>query len=46
MEKQKKTIPTLYEWAGGMEAIENMIGHFYEKVVKDDLLIQFVLSNV
>lgn len=38
MEKQKKSIPTLFEWAGGMDSIESMITHFYEKVVEDDLL--------
>ena len=38
MEDSKKTIPSLFEWAGGMDAIENLITHFYSKVVKDDLL--------
>ena len=30
--------PTLYEWAGGREAIERMIGCFYDRVERDDLL--------
>lgn len=33
-----KTIPTLYEWAGGKEALEKLTHVFYEKVLKDDLL--------
>lgn len=37
MKKNPKT-PTLYEWAGGIEAIEKMITHFYEQVVEDDTL--------
>jgi hemoglobin len=32
------TTPTVYEWAGGQEAIENLTEVFYAKVVKDDLL--------
>src|ERR1700733_769906 len=31
-------VPTLYEWAGGREAIERMIGCFYDRVERDDLL--------
>ncbi|MFC8525869.1 group II truncated hemoglobin [Nocardia sp. NPDC057227] len=31
-------IPTLYEWAGGRPAIERMIGHFYDRVERDELL--------
>src|ERR1700742_2442183 len=31
-------VPSLYEWAGGREAIERMIGCFYDRVEKDDLL--------
>lgn len=34
-----KTIPTLYEWAGGKEALEQLTKVFYEKVFKDDLLL-------
>ena len=30
--------PTLYEWAGGRAAIERMIGCFYDRVERDDLL--------
>jgi hemoglobin len=30
--------PTLYEWAGGREAIERMIDRFYDRVEHDDLL--------
>ena len=31
-------VPTLYEWAGGQEAIERMISCFYDRVERDDLL--------
>ncbi|HMI03856.1 MAG TPA: group II truncated hemoglobin [Pedobacter sp.] len=31
-------IPTLYEWAGGKEALENLTELFYSKVLKDELL--------
>jgi hemoglobin len=31
-------VPTLYEWAGGREPIERMIGCFYDRVERDDLL--------
>ena len=35
---QNPNIPTLYEWAGGMETFEKLTALFYEKVLKDDLL--------
>ena len=38
MEKVQKSIPTLFEWVGGMDAIEKMITHFYNKVLANDLL--------
>lgn len=38
MNKQAKNIPTLYQWAGGLQAIEKWIVHFYDKVVEDPLL--------
>jgi hypothetical protein len=31
-------VPTLYEWAGGRTAIGQMIGCFYDRVERDDLL--------
>jgi len=31
-------IPTLYEWAGGKEALEKLTSVFYDKVFKDELL--------
>ncbi|HEY0611128.1 MAG TPA: group II truncated hemoglobin [Chitinophaga sp.] len=37
MEKGK-VIPSLYEWAGGKEALEQLTAVFYAKVLKDDLL--------
>jgi hemoglobin len=33
-----KKIPTLYEWAGGIEAFEALFKKFYEKVTHDELL--------
>jgi hemoglobin len=33
-------IPTLYEWAGGIEIFERLFRTFYEKVLKDDLLAE------
>ena len=33
-----KPVPTLYEWAGGMPAIEKLMDVFYKKVLKDELL--------
>jgi len=32
------TIPTLYEWAGGIDALEKLTTTFYEKVLKDKVL--------
>ncbi len=32
------TVPTLYEWAGGSAAIARLIGAFYDRVERDDLL--------
>jgi hemoglobin len=33
-----KTIPTLYEWAGGMPAFLKLTDIFYKKVLQDELL--------
>jgi hemoglobin len=38
MENPTKTVPTLYEWAGGMPAFEHLTEVFYDKVLKDELL--------
>jgi hemoglobin len=35
---QNNTIPSLYEWAGGMEVFEKLIVCFYEKVLDDELI--------
>ena len=37
MEKQE-ILPTLYDWAGGREALEKLTKLFYEKVALDELL--------
>lgn len=33
-----KQIPTLYEWAGGKEALEKLTALFYSKVLQDEIL--------
>lgn len=33
-----KTVPTLFEWAGGQNAMDNLFTAFYGKVLQDDLL--------
>lgn len=37
-EKDKPNIPTLYEWAGGMQTFETLFDKFYDKVLADDIL--------
>src|ERR1700722_2388508 len=39
-------VPTLYEWAGGQDAIARMIGCFYDRVERDDLLSPFFPGGV
>jgi hemoglobin len=34
----KPGVPTLYEWAGGMPAFENLFDKFYDKVLADEVL--------
>ena len=34
----KRPIPTLYEWAGGMQVFEKLFDDFYNKVLADDVL--------
>jgi hemoglobin len=34
----EKTIPTLYEWAGGIEPLERLFKRFYERVPGDPVL--------
>lgn len=34
----KPAIPTLFEWAGGMPAFEQLFSKFYDKVLADELL--------
>ena len=35
---EKPTVPTLYEWAGGMPAFEQLFDKFYDKVPDDEIL--------
>ena len=39
-------LPTLFEWAGGRPALEAMIGAFYDRVERDDLLSGFFPGGV
>lgn len=41
-----KAVPTLYEWAGGRDAIETMINAFYDRVERDDLIAAFFPGGV
>jgi hemoglobin len=38
--------PTLYEWAGGRDAIERLIDAFYDRVERDELLSPFFPGGV
>jgi hemoglobin len=38
--------PTLFDWAGGHEALGRMINAFYDRVESDDLLSQFFPGGV
>jgi hemoglobin len=38
MSLETKKIPTLYSWAGGNEALENLTRVFYDKVLRDPML--------
>ena len=38
MSQDKPSVPTLYEWAGGMQVFENLFDSFYDKVLADELL--------
>jgi hemoglobin len=39
-------VPTLYEWAGGEEALRRLIDAFYDRVEADDLLSGFFPGGV
>jgi hemoglobin len=34
----RSTVPSLFEWAGGMPAFERLFDQFYDKVLADDIL--------
>ena len=46
MPKDPETPPTLYEWAGGGEAIERLINAFYDRVERDELISPFFPGGV
>ena len=35
---ENKPVPSLYEWAGGMPALETLFDQLYDKVLADDIL--------
>jgi hemoglobin len=37
-EAEQSPTPTLYEWAGGREALERMLNAFYDRVEEDELI--------
>ena len=39
-------LPTLYEWAGGLDALRRMIDAFYDRVERDDALTGFFPGGV
>ena len=39
-------LPTLFEWAGGLEAVRRLIDAFYDRVEADDLLSPFFPGGV
>ena len=45
MTREQET-PTLYEWAGGGDAIERLIDAFYDRVEEDELLSPFFPGGV
>jgi hemoglobin len=45
-EEDSATTPTLYEWAGGHQAIERLINAFYDRVEGDDLLSRLFPGGV
>lgn len=42
----ERTEPTLYEWAGGRDAIGRMINAFYDRFEQDELLAPFFPDGV
>ncbi|MGZ3944169.1 MAG: group II truncated hemoglobin [Mucilaginibacter sp.] len=38
MENDQKTVPSLYEWVGGMPVFVTLFDKFYDKVLVDDIL--------
>jgi hemoglobin len=39
-------VPTLFEWAGGAQALRRLIDAFYDRVERDDLLSPFFPGGV
>jgi hemoglobin len=43
---ERPEVPTLYEWAGGQQAIARLINTFYDRVEHDDLISPFFPGRV
>ena len=46
MPTDEHDLPTLYEWAGGGDAISRLINAFYDRVERDELLTGFFPGGV
>ena len=46
MADETNQVPSLYEWAGGAEAIERLLNAFYDRVERDELLAPFFPGGV
>jgi hemoglobin len=42
----EERVPTLFEWAGGAQALRRLIDAFYDRVERDDLLSPFFPGGV
>ena len=45
-EDESTDVPTLYEWAGGRQAIGGLVNAFYDRVESDDLLASLFPGGV
>jgi hemoglobin len=45
-EQEHDTVPSLFDWAGGREALARLIDAFYDRVEKDELLSSFFPGGV
>ena len=45
LQRSRGMTPSLFEWAGGAEAFERMIGAFYDRVEEDDLFLSVLFPG-